>query len=174
MAIGNFDQCLDVIIQYEGGYVNHPKDPGGITNLGITKKVYEAWMKRPVTDFEMRNLSVEDVAPVYRVGYWDRLKCDELHIGVDLVVFDFGVNAGVTRSTKFLQEIVGAVPDGVIGPKTLSRARDYCEKYKKENLIKLFSNKRRDYYRSLKTFPTFGKGWIRRVNEVERIATVMA
>ena len=79
-----------MILHHEGGYVNHPRDPGGETNLGVTKRVYEEFGGEK----DMKDLTVEDVAIIYKKGYWDKCKCDSLPSGLDLVVFDFAVNAG--------------------------------------------------------------------------------
>ena len=106
----NYNKCLETILHHEGGYVNHPKDPGGETNLGVTKLVYEEWGGKK----DMRDLTVEDVAPIYKKNYWDRLKGDSLPDGLDLCVFDFGVNAGTGRSAKYLQKMIGTVADGGI------------------------------------------------------------
>ena len=100
----NYDHCLEMILHHEGGYVNHPKDPGGETNLGVTKRVYEEHGGTK----DMKDLTVEDVAPIYKKSYWDRVKGDELPAGLDLCVFDFGVNAGTGRAAKYLQNLVGA------------------------------------------------------------------
>ena len=99
----NFDHCLEIILHHEGGYVNHPKDPGGETNLGVTKRVYEEHGGTK----DMKDLTFEDVAPIYKKSYWDRVKGDELPAGLDLCVFDFGVNAGTGRAAKYLQNLVG-------------------------------------------------------------------
>ena len=112
MAKENYDKCLDTILHHEGGYVNHPKDPGGETNLGVTKRVYEEWGGTK----DMKDLTFEDVAPIYKKNYWDRVKGDDLPSGLDLCVFDFGVNAGTGRAAKYLQNMIGATADGAIGP----------------------------------------------------------
>ena len=96
MAAENWEKCLKLILHHEGGYVNHPKDPGGETNLGVTKRVYEEWGGTK----DMKDLTVEDVSPIYKKNYWDRIKGDELPSGLDLCVFDFGVNAGTGRAAK--------------------------------------------------------------------------
>ena len=96
----NFDHCLEIILHHEGGYVNHPKDPGGETNLGVTKRVYEEHGGTK----DMKDLTFEDVAPIYKKSYWDRVKGDELPAGLDLCVFDFGVNAGTGRAVKVSTE----------------------------------------------------------------------
>ena len=120
---GNFDKCLELILHHEGGYVNHPQDPGGETNLGVTKRVYE--------DFggtkSMKELTVEDVTPIYKKNYWDRVKGDQLPVGLDLCLFDFGVNAGTGRAAKKLQAMIGTVVDGGIGPNTLAKLNDYLD-----------------------------------------------
>ena len=99
--MSNFDECLQIILHHEGGYVNHPKDPGGETNLGVTKRVYEEHGGTK----DMKDLEFEDVAPIYKKSYWDRVKGDELPAGLDLCVFDFGVNAGTGRAAKYLQTL---------------------------------------------------------------------
>ena len=84
----NYDKCLKTILHHEGGYVNHPKDPGGETNLGVTKRVYEEWaMKNDLHQKDMKDLLVEDVAPIYKKNYWDRIKGDDLPSGLDLCIF---------------------------------------------------------------------------------------
>ena len=108
----NYQHCLEMILHHEGGYVNHPEDPGSV-NLGVTKRVYEEWVGRTVTLDQMERLQVSDVAPIYKKNYWNRVKGDQLPSGLDLCVFDFGVNAGTGR--KYLQKMVGATADGAIG-----------------------------------------------------------
>ena len=90
----NFDKCLEMLLHHEGGFVNHPRDPGGITNLGVTKRVYEKWVGRIVSEQEMRDLTVEQVGPIYRNDYWNKCKCDDLPSGLDWSVFDWAVNSG--------------------------------------------------------------------------------
>ena len=115
----NFDKCLKMLLSHEGGFVNHPEDPGGITNLGVTKKVYDEWTGRESTEQEMRDLTPEDVAPIYKKNYWDRVKGDSLPSGLDWACFDWAVNSGSGRPAKAVQRAVGATADGAIGPATL-------------------------------------------------------
>ena len=154
MAEKNYQKCLETILHHEGGYVNHPKDPGGENNLGFTKRVYEEWGGSK----DMKDLLVEDVAPIYKKNYWDKVKGDDLPSGLDLCVFDFGVNAGPGRSAKALQGIVGATQDGGIGPQTLKSVSQYEPK----DMVNKMHDKRQGFYEGLKTFDTFGKGWTRR------------
>ena len=165
----NYDKCLETILHHEGGYVNHPKDPGGETNLGVTKRVY---LEHGGTK-NMKDLLVEDVAPIYKKGYWDKMKGDELPNGLDLCVFDFGVNAGPGRSAKYLQTMIGTVADGGIGPNTLAKLAEYVEKHGIEKCIEDFQGARQDYYEKLSTFATFGNGWTRRVDETTELAMSM-
>ena len=169
MAAQNYQKCLDMILHHEGGYVNHPKDPGGETNLGVTKRVYEDWGGTK----DMKDLEVEDVAPIYRKNYWDRIKADDLPSGLDLCVFDFGVNAGTGRAAKYLQNLIGTVADGGIGPNTLRALANYVDSEGVESAIKNYQAERQSYYEKLKTFETFGRGWTRRVEETTESALEM-
>ena len=161
----NFDECLKMLLHHEGGYVNHPKDPGGETNLGVTKRVYEKWGGTK----DMKDLTVEDVAPIYKKEYWDRCKCDDLESGVDWAVFDWAVNSGTGRAAKAIQKICGAAQDGAIGPKTLALIGKQNTQY----VVEEFGKIRQDFYESLKTFDTFGKGWTRRNKETTEKALEM-
>ena len=161
----NFDECLKMLLHHEGGYVNHPSDPGGETNLGVTKKVYQEWGGTK----DMKDLTVEDVARIYKKNYWNRCKCDDLESGVDWVVFDWAVNSGTGRSAKAIQKICGASQDGAIGPKTLALIGKQNTQY----VIEEFGKIRQDFYESLKTFDTFGKGWTRRNKETTEKALEM-
>lgn len=162
----NFEYCLKHVLQSEGGYVNHPSDPGGRTNLGVTQKVWEEWLKRPVTEQEMRDLTPEMVAPLYKQRYWDRVKGDELSTGIDLCVFDFAVNSGVHRGATFLQRMVGAKEDGLIGPRTLAAVKAE----EPDVLIRRYCDARLKFLQGLSTFATFGRGWTARVMRVEKDA----
>jgi lysozyme family protein len=169
MAASNWEQAFKQMLASEGGYVNHPSDPGGMTNLGVTKRVWEEWVGRESNEKEMRSLTPEMVEPLYKRKFWDACKCDELPTGVDYLVFDFAVNAGPGRSAKILQTAVGVPADGGIGPITLAavKAQDPTE------LIQKFSDAKEDFYRSLITFETFGKGWLNRVADVKVKANSM-
>ena len=162
----NFDRCLEMLLHHEGGYVWHEEDPGGETNLGVTKKVYQDWGGTK----DMIDLTVEDVAPIYKKNYWDRCKCDELGSGLDWAVFDWAVNSGTRRASKALQKACGAERDGVIGNKTLALANGQDVKYMIEEIGVI----RQSFYESLRTFKTFGRGWTRRNKETTEKALSMA
>jgi len=163
----NFKECLDLVLKSEGGWVNNPQDPGGETNLGVTKRVWEEYVGHPVKT--MKDLTKDDVAPMYELKYWRPCYCEVLPRGLDFAVFSMGVNAGPGRSIKLLQQSIGCVPDGVIGPRT----RELISSSNGANLIAKFSETRREYYRTLKTFPIFGKGWVARVDREEEEALMM-
>lgn len=168
----NFEACLKEVLKHEGGYVDHPADPGGATNLGITKRVWEEWVGHEVSKDDIKALTVADVTPLYKERYWDVCKCDRLHAGLDYVVFDIAVNSGTGRAAKFLQAAVGVVADGRIGPITLSSV-DHSTLSTRE-LIDIICNRRQKFWESLSTFPTFGRGWTRRGEEVRKKALEMA
>jgi lysozyme family protein len=159
----NFNRSLLLLLQHEGGYVNHPSDPGGMTNLGVTAKVWESWVGHPVDEKQMKALTSDDVAPLYKRKYWDACRADELVSGLDYAVFDCAVNSGVGRSVKLLQGCVGVTVDGGIGPATMAAVNQADP----TSLIEDFSNARLNFLRALNTWSTFGRGWERRVNEVK-------
>ena len=161
-----FEEALEHVLKHEGGFVNHPKDPGGMTNLGVTKKVWDEWIGRESSEDEMRNLKPEDVANLYKKLYWDRVKADDLPSGVNYCVFDASVNSGTGRAAKWLQEAVGAVPDGAIGAKTLAKVAAHDA----DSLVNAYCDVRLNFLKGLKTFDTFGKGWSRRVEGVRQTA----
>ena len=165
----NFDECLKMLLHHEGGFVNHPKDPGGITNLGVTKRVWEDWKGKEVSEQDMKDLTPEDVAPLYKKRYWDKCKCSDLGSGLDWAVFDWAVNSGTGRAAKAVQKICGAAQDGAIGPKTLALVKGQDTEY----MIEEFGKIRQEFYESLKTFDTFGKGWTRRNKETTEKALIM-
>jgi lysozyme family protein len=165
----NFDEALKAILHHEGNFVNHPKDPGGMTNLGVTKRVWEEWVGHEVDEKAMRALTPADVDTLYRRKYWDKIKGDELPAGVDYAVFDAAINSGPGRASKWLQTAVGAVPDGAIGPGTLAKV----EAMEPAAIIEKYQVTRLAFLQSLPTWDTFGKGWGRRVTEVKDAALRM-
>jgi lysozyme family protein len=166
----NFQECLAKVLKHEGGFVNHPKDPGGMTNLGVTKRVWEEWAGHEVDEKQMRALTPALVAPMYEMKYWRTSYCEKLPRGLDLLVFSMAVNAGSGRSVKLLQDAIGVVADGVIGPNTMARISEANV----ETLIDKFSEARTAFYKGLKTFPVFGKGWLSRTDKERLEALDMA
>ena len=167
---GNFKECLALVLKSEGGYINHPSDPGGMTNLGVTKRVWDEYTGHEDDEKTMRGLTPEKVAPLYEQRYWRPTYCEVLPRGLDLLVFSMGINGGPGRAVKLLQQSIGCVPDGVVGPRTM----ELIKSSNVAELIAKYSDARRGYYRSLKTFNVFGKGWLNRVDHEEAQALNMA
>lgn len=156
----NYSAIHEATLVYEGGYVNHPDDPGGATNFGVTQAVYDAYRKRTGwTPRPVRQITSEEVSSIYRSQYWDRIMGDALPSGPDHAIYDFAVNSGVSRAVKFTQRIVGVEADGVMGNITLAAIKAYDP----VALVGELCEARMAFLRRLKHWPTFGKGWTRRV-----------
>jgi lysozyme family protein len=164
--MNDFKECLDLVLKSEGGWVNNSQDPGGETNFGVTKRVWEEYVGHPVES--LKKLTKEEVAPLYEQKYWRPCYGEVLPRGLNLVVFSMGVNAGPGRSVKLLQQSIGCVPDGIIGSKT----RELICASNCATLIAKFSEVRRQYYRALNK-PMFIKGWLARVDAEEKKALMM-
>jgi lysozyme family protein len=162
-----FAECVAVVLRHEGGFVDHPRDPGGATNRGITLRTLRDWRgDDSLTADAVRELTEEEAREIYFARFWNPIRADELPPGVDLAVFDFAVNSGPGRAARELQAAVGATADGAIGRATLAavRAADAAQ------VVGNLSERRRAFLRRLPTFETFGRGWLRRVADVEKIA----
>jgi len=174
-----FQLCFAETLSHEGGFVNHPLDPGGMTNLGVTRKTWAAWTGRKVSEVseaEMRALTPERVLEVYHRSYWQAVRGDHLPRGVNMMVFDIAVNSGPSRAIRMLQKGINAIPgrvkvavDGRIGPKTIAAASAADSVI----LIKAIANTRLWFYIDLSTFKTFGKGWMVRLLDVAVDAGIM-
>ncbi|MBP8298678.1 MAG: glycoside hydrolase family 108 protein [Burkholderiales bacterium] len=159
-----FAACLAQVLRHEGGYVDHPADPGGATNLGITLATLAAWRGKPVTKQDVRDLTVAEAGEIYRTRYWLPIRGDALPPGVDLAVFDAAVNSGPMRAAKWLQSVLGVAQDGEIGLQTLAAL---ARAPGPVTVITDLCDARMRYLRGLPTWSTFGRGWTRRVAEVE-------
>ena len=167
--LSNWPNAFALMLKSEGGFVNHPSDPGGMTNLGVTKATWENWIGHASDEAEMRALTPEQVEPLYKQRYWDAVRGDDLPVGLDYLMFDFGVNAGPGRAIRVLQIAVGVNPDGGFGSATFAAV----QAINPVELIEKFSQAKEDFYRSLAQFPTFGKGWLNRVADVKVKANSM-
>lgn len=165
----NWPEAFALTLSHEGGFVNHPRDPGGMTNLGVTKRAWEAYVGHPVSESDMRALTPERVQLFYKKMYWDKIRGDDLPDGVDYAAYDFAVNSGVNRSAKTMQEIAGVVADGIIGPASLRAIRAVPA----NEMIDALCMDRLEFLKRLPTWQTFGKGWSIRVATVERQANEM-
>lgn len=177
MTKANFSACLDIVLRHEGGYVDHPRDPGGATNLGITRKTLAEW--RGVSPWwqlakdEVKGLGVEEAKAIYRARYWDRIAGDELPKGLDLAVFDFAVNSGPVRAVATLQAVLKVRRDGIAGPITLGAAKALAAEGGTKELIRAICDQRLGFLRALSTFAVFGTGWTRRVADTRTQALAM-
>lgn len=168
----NQQKALTRVLAHERGYSNHPQDPGGATNKGVTQRVYDAWRRsKGETARSVRSITADEVASVYDEQYWDRANCDRLPGGLDYAVFDYAVNSGVSRAGKDLQRELGVTADGVIGVGTLAAADAVADV---AGLIDRLCDRRMRFLRSLRTFKTFGRGWTTRVEGVRSGAKAMA
>jgi lysozyme family protein len=169
-AEDRFDACLDRVLAAEGGFVNNPADPGGATNLGITQRTLSEFRDAEVTEEDVRALTRAEAREIYRARYWIPMRCADLPAGIDLMVFDFGVNAGPGRSVRLLQRSAGVTADGAVGPITLASVQA-C---RPSDLITRLAEGRMAYYKGLESFPTFGRGWTRRVDQTRQAALAMS
>ena len=166
----NFSEALAHTLKFEGGWANHPNDPGGTTMKGVTHKTYANYLGRDVTHDELRAISDEHLADIYRKRYWDACRCDELPAGLDLAVFDAAVNTGPAQAARLLQRIVGVPADGGIGPKTIAAVNSYVAGHGLHALIEAYTEARQSFYRLLPTYVHFGEGWRKRADNVAHVA----
>ena len=160
---------MPIMLVYEGGYVDHPNDPGGATNMGVTIGRLSEVRGRKVSKAEVKALTLAEAQEIYDRYYWRPVRGDDLPYGVDLTVFDYGVNSGPSRAAKELQRVVGATVDGRIGGETL-KATILADG---KRVIKAICARRLSFMRSLRIWETFKRGWSRRVADVEAKALAM-
>lgn len=162
--------AVDFVLREEGGYVDHPKDPGGATNMGVTLSTYRRYVNPSGTKDDLRQMPRSEAETVYVKQYWHPVMGDDLPAGLDLAVFDFAINSGPKRAIRYLQEVLGNVEvDGVVGPQALGE----IAKRNIPDLIVAYMARRERFLQALKTWSTFGKGWGRRVNRIRAEALRM-
>lgn len=165
MSIGNWQRCVAFTLEQEGGLVDDPNDPGGLTNFGISQRAYPG--------VDIRGLTAATASDIYGRDYWARVAGDSLPIGVDLMVFDMAVNAGVERSAEILQGCVGAAQDGAIGPATLGAVQQACAADNGAGLVSLLATRQQGFYESLGGWSIYGAGWGARVVRRQARAAAM-
>lgn len=166
----NFARCLSLVLKHEGGWADNPKDPGRATMKGVTIGTFRAYVKPNATKDDLRKITNEQIATVYRRHYWDKVAGAELPDGIDYAVFDFAVNSGPDRAAKYLQKVAGVTQDGKIGPATIKATRDKLP----AGVINRLCDDRLTFLKRLKTWTTFGKGWTARVKAVRSEALEMS
>jgi lysozyme family protein len=170
----NYDSAIEEVFKHEGGYVDHPSDPGGATNMGITRATLARWRGLETLELpksEVKSLKKDEAQKIYYENYAKKVKFDDLPSGLDFSVLDYAVNSGPDRSIKLLQNLLGVTADGVIGPNTLEAVRKIKDV---KTFINRFNDDRLTFLKGRATFPTFGKGWTRRVSEVREFSLQLA
>jgi len=169
----NFKRSLSLVLKHEGGWADHPKDPGGATMKGVTLATFRSFVKPNATKDDLRKITAEQLETVYRRHYWDAVLGAKLPDGVDYAVFDFAVNSGPARAAKYLQAVVGVAQDGKIGPATLAAVAAMPA----HRIVNELCDRRLKFLKGIKKgeqWKVFGKGWGSRVEGVRSEALVMA
>ncbi|WP_158541505.1 glycoside hydrolase family 108 protein [Pelagibacterium lacus] len=170
MGVSRWTVCLGHVLDAEGGYVDHPADPGGATNMGITHKTLARW--RNISPWweleksEVRALGRSEAAAIYKALYWDRCKAGSLPAGLDLAVFDYAVNSGPDRAVRTLQALVGVTQDGFVGPITLGE----IARRDTRALVEALCDQRMGFLQKLSGWASFGRGWSSRVARIREAA----
>ena len=173
MTAANYDRCMRYVLKFEGGKVDDPQDPGGRTNQGVIQRVYDGWRERNgLPRQDVYDMLDDERDEIYREGYWNQVRGDQLPPGIDVVVFDGAVNSGPHQSIKWLQRALGVTRiDGVVGPATLASIDAHKNH---DQLVADICERRMDFLKQLKTFKRFGKGWTARVQQVRAIGHAWA
>jgi len=162
-----FQRAFELLAVHEGGYVDHPADPGGATNRGVTQRVYNAWRsRRGLAPRSVRLIADDEVQAIYHSQYWQAIRADQMPEGVGYCVFDAAVNSGPAPAVRWAQEIIGAAVDGIVGEETLTLLGNQNP----QGFIDAYCDRRLAFMRSLSHWRHFGKGWSRRVSSVRETA----
>lgn len=166
----NFNKSLFLVLKHEGGYSNHPRDPGGATMRGVTQRVYNAYRRRRGQEMRpVRVIEDRELQEIYKKQYWDAIRADALPSGLDYAMFDYAVNSGPTRATKDLQRVLGERVDGHVGQILL----DAVNEHSTDEVVDQLCNRRLAFLKRLRTWSTFGRGWSARVEQVRAKAKKM-
>jgi lysozyme family protein len=170
MTSANYDACISKVLQYEGGYTTDPNDSGNWTGCavgaGTNKGTNRGISACSYPNEDIKGMTEARAKEIYRKDYWQKMCGDDLPAGPDLCTMDGGVNSGPSRGVKWLQKAVGATEDGVVGPQTIAAANAADDHV----TIDRACNFRLDFLRGLSTWPTYGKGWSNRVEDVRKTA----
>lgn len=170
MSASNFPAALKLVLVHDGGYINHPKDPGGATMKGVTQAVYDGYrVRHNLPKQAVKKITNVELEAIYRDQYWRTIHADDMPKGVDYAIFDYAVNSGAGRAVKDLQRALGVKVDGIVGMGTLT-ALGLADDAR---LINDVCDRRLRFLKSLKTWRTFGRGWASRVSGVRSAALAM-
>ena len=163
----DFDTIIEYVFASEGGYVDHPDDPGGATNMGITLGTLSTWRGRKVTKAEVKNLTKSEAKEIYKKLYWLPVGGDALPAGLNYAVLDYAVHSGPDRAVRALQKLVGATVDGIVGPDTLKKVSAASDL---RTVVNRYIDDRLTFLKGRKTWNTFGKGWKARIDKVRKLS----
>jgi lysozyme family protein len=170
MSADSYPEAIRRVLASEGGYVNHPADPGGPTNFGITLADYRRYVKPDAAAADVRAMTVDEARAIYRSKYWGAMRGDALPAGVDYCIFDYAVNSGTGRAPKVLQRVLGRAVTGRMDDATVVAATSRDAR----DLVQAICDERMRFLKGLGTWPVFGRGWTRRVAEVRAASLAMA
>ncbi len=170
MVATSFARSLKLVLKFEGGYSDNPRDPGGATNLGITQATLANFRDRSVTKADVKALQPDEVAKIYKKNYWNDVACDQLPAGIDLCMFDLAVNSGAQRAIKILQAALGIKINGILTAHTFEATLQADP----HHLISAICQRRLSFLQRLSIFTTFGRGWKTRIAELEGEAKKLA
>ncbi len=163
----NFNKALQWVLEHEGGFADHPRDPGGATNMGITLETFRRYIKPGGTVDDLKALTRAQAAVVYRRQYWDKVRGNELPTGMDYSMFDFAVNSGWARAVSFIQQQLGVPVDGRLGPRTMDAIMSQTKNQNVyQGMIATYNDNRLNWLRTLSHWDAFGNGWKKRVQRV--------
>ena len=171
MTALNFAPSVAIVRDFEGGFVNSPKDPGGATKFGITEFALSSHRGHACTVADVQALQWPEAEAIYQSTYWPAVDGDQMSSGVDLMLFDSAVNCGRRQAVRFLQAALGVVQDGALGVETLRALDDVNDRV---GLVGRLRQRRAAFYRSLRSFSTFGPGWLNRLSSVSHTASAWA
>jgi lysozyme family protein len=169
----NYPKILKKTLEWEGGWSDHPDDKGGATMRGVTIGTYSQYLGRQATKEELKDIPEEHIKDIYKNMFWNKVFGDQLPSKLDACVFDFAVNSGPSRAVRMLQGFAGSTPDGAMGPKTLAATNEWVKSQGADVCVYEYQARRQHYLESLQSFIVFGKGWTRRVDDIEQFALTL-
>ena len=147
----NFDDAIGRVLGLEGGLVDNPNDPGGLTQWGVSQRSYP--------DVDIRRLTRAGACCIYKKDFWDKVHADELFDGVAYQTLDFAVNSGIQTAIRYLQRALGVADDGHWGPVTAAAAQAMGE----SDQIMRLNAERLEFMVKCSNWLDASRGWSRRI-----------